>query len=580
MAIIRELITKWTLKAPLDKVKKFQDGVNGAKKRMSAFHRVSDRASKALTQNFKRMAIAVAVFSVAAGKAFLDIDAAIKNTLTLTKAEGKAFEDLETGMVARAIKLSQQLGISADKVADGFYQVLSTGADALSPRFNELAEVALKMAKVVGLEPTQAIESLNDTLNAFQLRATEFNRVANVLFETSQLAATTVPQLTEAMKQAAPVAASAGISLEETAAILASFAEAGIKGSESGMAFRQIISKISAPTGEAKESLKKLKTEVFNTDGTMRNIFPILNDLKLGLVDLTEEEAALAVKTVFGQEALSRFFALMGRNIKTTEKWAVGMAKGEEVLERAFIIKMSAAKEQVGLLWIALKNFGYKVVKKVLPIIKDVGKKVGEWKKVFKDVGVSADSLAGNIEDLVKAFEPLAKIVDVTVRGIAELKYAIDNSLPFLGRFKLLGQDIYKILFTWLNPIKAQIEAFKILLGWLDKYLRKVQGARSAVRSVRTPMPTGLPAPEGEPPTSPVGELPASPMEGLQGPLGLPGAAPTGSINKIGLGGDNVTFNIYGATDPMRVAKQVEMIMDKREGSNNRLLAAQLGVTT
>ena len=64
------------------------------------------------------------------------------------------------------------------------------------------------------------------------------------------------------MKFVAPVAKSAGMSIEETSAMLAVLANAGIKGSQAGTSLRRIISEIGAsgkPTAEALKDLAEHK---------------------------------------------------------------------------------------------------------------------------------------------------------------------------------------------------------------------------------------------------------------------------------------------------------------------------------
>jgi hypothetical protein len=53
----------------------------------------------------------------------------------LTGETGEAFARMEREMTQRALELSTVLGVSAADVADSFYQVLSSGAEALTPQF-------------------------------------------------------------------------------------------------------------------------------------------------------------------------------------------------------------------------------------------------------------------------------------------------------------------------------------------------------------------------------------------------------------------------------------------------------------
>jgi TP901 family phage tail tape measure protein len=143
-------------------------------------------------------------------------------------------------------------------VAEGFYQVLSTGAQALTPEFEALSETALKMAKTVGLAPADAVEVLSDTVNEFQLNLTDASRVADVFFTASKLSTLTVPQLVQSMREAGSAAGGLSIPLEDVATVLAGFASKGVKGAKAGTAFRILLVRLARPPEEAARALRRL----------------------------------------------------------------------------------------------------------------------------------------------------------------------------------------------------------------------------------------------------------------------------------------------------------------------------------
>lgn len=337
MATVRELITRWGFDIQDKAILELDTNISKLK---SSLFKLGVATSAALTAVILPAAV---------------LQDKIVDTLTLTGATGKEFKDLEKGMTAAAIRLSEKLGISASEIAVSFYQVLSTGAKALSPEFNALASVALKMSKTIGLEASNAVEKLNDTLNAFRLNQTEAGRAADVFFMTSRLAATTVPQLTEAMRDAAPAAATLGLSLEETSAILASFAQVGVKGSLAGRAFRQIMLKLAKPTKEGTEALARLGTKVFE-GGKIRQTISIFRDMQKGLQKLSQEAGAASLKALAGEEAFSRLSALLGSDLDLLEDWTKKLEDSGGALDLAFNQKISTAQEQLKKFWISIKN--------------------------------------------------------------------------------------------------------------------------------------------------------------------------------------------------------------------------------
>ena len=302
-------------------------------------------------------------------QAFGAVEGAVNNALTLTTAQGEEFRKMQRDLTKTANRLSTKLGISASQIATGFYDVLSTGAKAMSPQFNQLADTALTMAKVVGLEPSQAIEGLSDTLKAFGLDLTAANRAAEIFFVTSRQAATTVPQLVDAMRDAAPAARAAGVSINDTAAILAAFAEKGVKGAVAGTSFRMILLRLAAAPADAKKALKDLNVEIFNADGSMRNILDIIENLQGAMGGMADEQRNVTLKALAGEEAFSKLAGLMDTNVDTLRDWSKETAKGG-TLQGALATKLSGVTEQMNLFKIQIENAAASLGRDLLPFVK------------------------------------------------------------------------------------------------------------------------------------------------------------------------------------------------------------------
>ena len=351
-------------------------------------------------------------------QAFGAVEGAVNNALTLTTAQGEEFRRMQQGMTKTANRLSTQLGINANKIATGFYDVLSTGAKALSPQFDALAETALTMAKVVGLEPSQAIEGLSDTLKAFGLDLTDANKAAEVFFVTSRQAATTVPQLVDAMRDAAPAAKAAGVSINDTAAIIAAFAEKGVKGAVAGTSFRMILLRLAAAPADAKKALKDLGVAVFNTDGSMRNILDVIEDLQVATSGMADEQRNATLKALAGEEAFSKLAGLMETNVDTLRDWSKETKKGG-TLQGALRTKLSGVSEQMNLFKIQIENAAASLGSDLLPFVR---------------------KLMGGLLGLVRWFQKLAPDVrkaavevGVWVAGIGAAVGVLSGMLFILG---------------------------------------------------------------------------------------------------------------------------------------------------
>jgi TP901 family phage tail tape measure protein len=88
-------------------------------------------------------------------------------------------------------------------------------------------------------------------LNTFHLKAQQAGDVANYLANAANISSADVSDLAESLKYVAPVAASAGVSIKQTNAVLAELANAGIKGSAAGTSLRTFLLSLQAPAAQA-----------------------------------------------------------------------------------------------------------------------------------------------------------------------------------------------------------------------------------------------------------------------------------------------------------------------------------------
>jgi len=379
MSVIRRLTTHWGFRVDKGEVKSFVASIDRAKKNVQGV----STAFGALGQKVKSVGKLFAAFggAVTAGLILpaLKLEDSLKNTMTMVSATGQKFIELEDGMRTLGVKMSDEMNISAAQINEGFYQVLSTGAEALSDDFLALSDAGLKLAKVSGLTPADAIEKLADSTKGLNLRMTEAAAVADKFFKTTMLAATNLPQLTMAMREAGPVAGSYNMKMEETLAILGMFAAGGIKGAEAGTAFKMVVAKLTRPTGEAAKWIDKLRVSIYDQNKEMRSMPDVLQDYIAALSDKTTKTKADALGAIMGERASSKFMGLLSKSIPEMRRWVKELENSEGALDRAFVIKMSSAWQQLGKIKQRIINTAAMIGIRLIPKINEMGERFSEW---------------------------------------------------------------------------------------------------------------------------------------------------------------------------------------------------------
>jgi TP901 family phage tail tape measure protein len=168
---------------------------------------------------------------------------------------GATVEELEA-LTAAARKAGEETVFKASQAADALYNLGQAGMDA-SQAIDALDGV-LTLAVASQSELAFTAEVVVSTLNQFGLAANEASRVANVFAAANAESLAELDMLAASLKNAGPVAATFGYSLEETVAALMALYNAGFQGEQAGNMLKRAISDLANPVGDAVNVLSEL----------------------------------------------------------------------------------------------------------------------------------------------------------------------------------------------------------------------------------------------------------------------------------------------------------------------------------
>ncbi|MEF4398020.1 phage tail tape measure protein, partial [Escherichia coli] len=175
--------------------------------------------------------------------------------------------------------------------------------------------------------------------SAFQLSNDKVAHIGDVLSMTMNKTAADFDGMSDALTYAAPVAKNAGVSIEETAAMVGALHDAKITGSMAGTGSRAVLSRLQAPTGKAWDALKELGVKTSDSKGNTRPVFTILKEMQASFEKnrLGTAQQAEYMKTIFGEEASSAAAVLMtaastGKLDKLTAEFKASDGKTAELV--------------------------------------------------------------------------------------------------------------------------------------------------------------------------------------------------------------------------------------------------------
>ena len=336
----------------------------------------------------------------AATKSFATFDTAMKGVqaaIQPTKGEMLALE-------AAAMEWGAKTQYSASEAADALGELGKAGvktADSI-----ELLPSVLNLATVGGMGLAEAAGLTTDTLTQFGLKANKASKVNDVLAKSAQVSTTSVEELGGALKYAGPVAGAFGMSIEETGASLALFANAGIKADMAGTALRGILTEVKSPAKGLKDVMEELGVKTLaSADGTV-HLIDVMRRL--------EERGASSeqIMRAFGDRAGPAMVGALAQGSGAlhalNEQMLASDGTAKAVAETLLSGLGGALEKMRG----AVETAGIALGKVLAPVIVYVAELIGDL----------ADFVSGT---LVPAFQSLPKAAQVAAGGILGITAAI-----------------------------------------------------------------------------------------------------------------------------------------------------------
>ena len=180
---------------------------------------------------------------------------------------------------------------------------------------------SLDLAAAGGLGVARAAEVASTTLQQFQLKGSDASHVADVLAAGAGKAMGSVDDLANGLKFVGPVAASMGVSLEETAGVLALFAQQGIIGEQAGTGLRGVLASLTAPSGAAAEEIKRLGITLYDSQGNFLGLQNAAGQLNTAYADMDEQSRNASLGVIFGRETVTAATALYQAGADGVSSW-------------------------------------------------------------------------------------------------------------------------------------------------------------------------------------------------------------------------------------------------------------------
>ena len=284
---------------------------------------------------------------------------------------------------------------SASQAADAQYFLASAGMET-----NEIIAAlagTMNLAAATGSDLAFTSEAVAATLSQYGLEASEAGRVSNVFAAAISGSQATMDKLKTSMSYVGPMAASMGMTFEDTVGILTNLYNAGYDGSKAGTALRMAFAKMLDPAGKTADTMERLEVAIVDSEGAMRPFKDIINDL--GEVGMSAGDAM----QIFGTRAGPTMLALVSQGqgaIESMTEEVTGTQKAFEMTET----QIDTFQGTMKLLNSAFEEFQITLVQDLMPALRpfiehitEIIKKVSDWIKVNPELAANITKIAAVI---------------------------------------------------------------------------------------------------------------------------------------------------------------------------------------
>ena len=394
-------------------------------------------------------------FFTSAIKTAAEYEQAMAGVQAISGETGQLFEALEE----QAKQLGATTRFTAVEAAQGMTMLARAGWDA-----NEILQGMpglLDLAAAGAVDLAIAADIVSDVMMAFGENADQAGRYADVFAQAAANANTTVEALGKAMAYAAPAAAAAGFSIEQTAAALSALADAGIKGSRAGTTMDSVLRELRNKVVDGKLDFDAFTVSVYDNEGAMRDLFSILGDIEQSMAGMTQEQRDAALANVFTTRSLRGMNVWLTRGVGSLRELEGALLNAGGAAERMASIQMDTLQGAIIEMQSATEGLKIAFGEAFLPLATTVVRYITDGIRSITELDSEVIGLITGIALFVAAMGPLITILGVFITSVGMASILLPTFIAAMGTLVTTVLPIVAILGALAASVYGVMEGYK-----------------------------------------------------------------------------------------------------------------------
>lgn len=291
-------------------VDRFSSVVSKMTMGVSAFGKTAEAAAMRTSRKFNSvgtdMLTAGATVAVGLGYAIneaVKFEKAMSNVSTTIDSTPELMKNMSDSI----LEMSKKIPVPISQLTEALYDVVSAGiasehAMTVLGASGRLGVAGLGTAK-------EGVDVITSSLNAFNIKATESEKVANMVFKAVKYGKTTVSGLAESFGSSAALVKNSNVSLEEYLATTATLTTTGMTASRAQTQVASAVTALIKPSGTMSKIFSKLGVK--DVPQWIKNNGGLVKSLKI-VRDEGEKMGLLSSKAFGRKEGFSAMLSLLG----------------------------------------------------------------------------------------------------------------------------------------------------------------------------------------------------------------------------------------------------------------------------
>lgn len=189
--------------------------------------------------------------------------AGFEKTMSGVKAVSGATAEEFAALSAKALQIGKDTSFGASEAAQGIEELVKAGVP-IAEVINGAADATAALAAAGGVGLKEAAEIASNAMNAFSISGADMARVSDIIAGAVNASAIEMNDFKFSLASVGAVAATIGLSFDDTAKSIALLGQAGIKGSDAGTSLKTMLLGLIPSTNQQKDLFRELGLESTN----------------------------------------------------------------------------------------------------------------------------------------------------------------------------------------------------------------------------------------------------------------------------------------------------------------------------